>query len=219
MKKLTLTITALALVAGISLFSSAPRGLAADADGVAAHKIGLIDMAHIFKEYKKFAALREDLKTEITKSESKARGMHEGIQSLQLELKELKEGSPEFAEVETKLAKATSEFDAYRKVAQRDFLRKEAEIYKQVYLEVSDTVSQYADAYNYTLVIRFNRASVDGATVPKDIIQGMNQQVVYHRKQDDITEPILDYLNKKYGPGAARPQRDARSNPERRRRQ
>ena len=36
------------------------------------HKVGLIDMAHVFKNYKKFEALREDLKIEISESENKA---------------------------------------------------------------------------------------------------------------------------------------------------
>jgi outer membrane protein len=125
--------------------------------------------------------------------------MAENIKALQEEIKNYKDGSPDFVEVEEKFAQATADFEAFRKVAQREFLRKEADIYKQVYLEVNDTVSQYAKAYKYTLVMRFNREGIQDAANPKEIIQGMNRQVLFHREKDDITTPILDYLNQKYG--------------------
>jgi outer membrane protein len=39
------------------------------------HMVGLIDMAHVFKQYKKFDFLREDLKAQIGQSEGQAKEM------------------------------------------------------------------------------------------------------------------------------------------------
>ena len=84
-----------------------------------------------------------------------------------------------------------------------EFLRAEADIYKTVYLEVQDAVTMYAEHYNYTLIMRFNRAKVEDAENPQEIIQSMNRPVVYYNDQDDLTEPILQYLNNQYGRTAA----------------
>jgi len=189
------------LVAGITL-SGVARGQNPQGQAEIPHKVGLIDMAHVFKNYKKFDALREDLKAEIAKSDEVAKQQAEKIKSLQAQLKEFKEGTPDYAAVEKQFLKATSDFETFRKSQQREFLRKESQIYKTIYLEVSDVVQKYATKFDYTLVIRFNREDPDTSENPQEVMQRMNRQVVYYRANDDITESVLDYLNRSYGRSA-----------------
>jgi outer membrane protein len=124
--------------------------------------------------------------------------MASNIKSLQTQLGKFKPGSQEYTDTEKQLAKAGSDFETFRKLAQSEFLRKESQIYKTIYLEVTDMVEKYAKHYNYTLVMRFSREGLDGTDEPGSVIKGMNRQVVYFRPQDDITQEILDYLNKRY---------------------
>jgi len=161
------------------------------------HKVGLIDMARVFREYTKFSVLREDLKGEISQSDEKAKSMALQINKLRDEMKQFKQGSPEFITRENNLTKLTTEFETFRKQVQRDFLRKEADIYKTIYLEVVDVVKKYAEYYKYTLVLRFNGEKLD-TDDPQKLIQGMNRQVVFHRPEDDITPSVIEYLNRKY---------------------
>ena len=81
----------------------------------------------------------------------------------------------------------------------REFLKKESQIYLQVYNEVSKMVEKYATHFNYTLIIRFNREDLDTEN-PQQLLQGMNRQVVYYRPNEDITTPVLESLNKKFNP-------------------
>lgn len=200
MKKLITSATVLAIVGCFACFTeTASAQTKGNAQGKASvvHKVGLIDMAHVFKNYEKFTALREELKAEIQQSDAKAKAMAEQIQAVQKEMQDFKQGSPEYLAREKQLAQAASDFEAFRKVAQRDFLRKESRIYHTIYMEVTDTVKKYASIYNYTLIIRFNRENLD-TDDPKKLIQGMNRQVVFHRADDDITLSVLDYLNRNY---------------------
>ncbi|ADG66764.1 outer membrane chaperone Skp (OmpH) [Planctopirus limnophila DSM 3776] len=176
------------------------------ADAARAHKVALIDMAVIFKQYKKFEVLREDLKAEIEQSEVKAKEMATNLQALQQKMKSFKEGSPEFSATEKQLATSSAEFEAFRRSAQREFLKKESEIYHTVYLEVTDAVAKYAQYYKYTLVLRFSSEELDRDN-PQGLIQGMNRQVVYFEAENDITQPVLKYLNQKFtgAAGAAAP--------------
>ena len=81
MKKLVINAAMFALFAGL-VPSAVVRG-----DGAAApsadepHKIALIDMARVFKQYKKFEAMREELKGELTKSEDRFKAMAESQSS------------------------------------------------------------------------------------------------------------------------------------------
>ncbi len=197
MKRLTLTLAACLLATNLA-FSQAPSAAPSAAPAAPSlHKVGLIDMAHIFKNYDKFKALTESLQKEIEASDADAKKMLDQLQARQQLLTSgtLAEGSPDYTKAETELLEMQTNLEAFRRKAQRDFLRKEADVYKTVYMEVEDAVTRYARYYKYTLILRFNRQTVDSAENPRDVISGMNRQVVFHRSDEDITDPILSHLN------------------------
>lgn len=205
MKRAISWASAVVLLAGVLTLSNpawSQNEKPAAAQSNTPHKVGLIDMAHVFKNYKKFEALRDDLKQEIGESENKAKEMQTELQQMQQNMKDVKEGSKEYAKAEQDIVKKAAEFEAFRRTASREFLKKESQIYLQVYNETSDAVKKYADFYKYTLVIRFNREDLDTEN-PQNLLQGMNRQVVYHRGEDDITVSVLDYLNRRYTPTPA----------------
>jgi outer membrane protein len=172
----------------------------AESNAVPPHQVGLIDMSFVFKNYQKFNTMTASLQEEIQQLDEQAKTKVERMKQLQGQLTggTLKEGSAEFIEAETSLMNAKSELETFKRVAQRDFLRKEADIYKTIYLEVEDAVRRYAAYYHYTLVLRFNRQDVHEAENPRDVMNGMNRQVLYFRSQDDLTDPILEYLNSEW---------------------
>lgn len=217
-KKLIECLASVALGAGLLLAPNAAigqetgRAQAASAAATApaaatVHQVGLIDMAHVFKEYTKFKAMSESLKTEVQATDDEAKSMVQALQQMQAQLQSgaLAEGSDQFAALEGQLVTKGTELETFRKMKQREFVRKEADIYKTVYLEVQDAVAQYARIYKYTLIMRFNRDKVESAENPQEIIASMNRPVVFHQAKDDLTDPILKYLNEQYGKTAARP--------------
>lgn len=207
MKRTIVSATAVALLSGVLVFPSMALGQAKPAAAATQpaatkalpHKVGLVDMAYVFKNYKKFEELRADLKTEIEDSEAKMKALVEQAQQLQAKMKTFKEGSPEFNDAEKQLAKISAEGEAFRREMQRTFLKKESEIYHTVYMEVSEMVRKYAEHFEYTLVMRFTREDLNTEN-PNELIQGMNRQVVYFRTEDDITEGVIQSLNKRYKP-------------------
>jgi len=196
-KKVVVKAAAFLLVAGL-VPSALVRGDGTAQADASPHRIALIDMARVFKNYKKFEAMRDELKGELTKSEEKFKAMAEMIKKEQAELKSYKEGTEEYSRVEKTLLTHTTQAEAYRKSQQRDLIRKEAQIYKTIYLEVSDAVEKYATYYHYTLVLRFSADELNGQENPEDVMRGLNRQVVYYRPSDDITNAICEFLNRKY---------------------
>lgn len=221
MKKIIVSASVIALLAGVLALTGdawsqqgKETAVAAAAAPAIPHKVGLIDMAFVFKNYKKFETLREDLKVEIAESEEKAKVMQKETAELQGQLKQFQEGSPEYTKVEKQLVNKAAEFENFRRQMSREFLKKESQIYLQVYNEVSKMVEKYAVFYKYTLIMRFNREDLDTEN-PTQLLQGMNRQVVYYRGDDDITQPVLESLNKRFNPdGGSEKQTPVRSNEE-----
>jgi outer membrane protein len=188
--------------ASTAVAQNKPEAKPAAAGSTVPHKVALIDMAYVFKNYKKFDVLRSDLKEEVAQGEEQAKQKAQAIKALQDKMKTFQESSPEYTKLEEQLARAQADFEAFRRAAQRDFLKKESQIYHTVYMDVADMVKRYAQHYNYTLVMRFSREELDTENAQK-LIEGMNRQVVYFRDEDDITDVVTDVLNRNFGSASA----------------
>lgn len=192
---LTLTLIATGRPALAQNTSAAPQ---------AAHRVGLIDMAHVFQEYEKFKALREDLQAEITKSDAQAKTMVERLQAMQEELKKFNAGSPEYEQAEKQIRQGKAEFDSFRASTQRKLARRESEMFKTIYTDVTKGVKLYAEYKQYSVVMRFNRKGIDDTTSPAEAVQTMNKTVIYHQEDNDITDVVLSYLNREYAKQSGR---------------
>jgi Skp family chaperone for outer membrane proteins len=115
------------------------------------------------------------------------------------ELKLLKPGSKQYIEREADLAQLSSNFETKRKLANVQYQRKEAEIFQDIYVDSVGVIKLYAEYFKYSMVMRFNSAELD-KTNPSSLANGLNKLVIYHRPQDDITDAVIEYLNKKYTP-------------------
>jgi Skp family chaperone for outer membrane proteins len=173
---------------------------AAAAQAEPPHKIALIDMGRVFKEYKKIEVLKEDWKSEFTVSEDNAKKLTAQIQQVIEQMKEFKPGTTEFIKLEKQQTDMAAKLQAFKTTAQRELLRKEAELLKTVYLETMDVVEKFADRFGYTLVMRFNSDTFEGEDMSKMQLV-MNRVIVYHRAEDDLTDGVIKYLNRQFDNG------------------
>ncbi len=202
MKKAILSTSLVALVAGLGLFASTSRGQSgAPAAAPVPHKVGLIDMAEVFKNYEKFKVKTESLKAEVESTTQRMKALTEKTKELQASLKEYKPGTTQREQLETDILNNNAQLQVLRTKTQVELARKEAAIYREIYEEVQDAVSKYASYYKYTLVLRYSSEDLgEDGQPPQVVIQKLNQLVVYNREEDDITTPIVNYLNKKFRP-------------------
>lgn len=195
MRKLLLAAAGLACLASVSYRIATADNPSAPAD--LTHKIGLIDMGYVFNEYDKHKMLREEWLVEAQEAEAKIKQMAASLQSTQQQLKQLKSDSPEFADKEKKLAELSTKYSTEQTMMNRDLQKKQAKMVHTVYQEVQDAVGRLARHNGYTLVLRFSREELSTSD-PKKLAESLNQQVVYHRNGDDMTDYVLDMLQKKY---------------------
>ena len=71
-------------------------------------------------------------------------------------------------------------------------------MFKVIYSDTTSMVKKYAEFAKFTVVIRFDRKDINDETAPSEAVQRMNKQVVYYRGEDDITDVVLQTLNKQY---------------------
>jgi Skp family chaperone for outer membrane proteins len=174
--------------------------LAQDANSASApHKIALIDISKVLKNYKKVDALRAEIKAEIAKSEPHRTSIGKKLETLKKRLGSgsLEPGSAKAAELEQQADSLKAELVVFNKNERKRILRREAQLLKTIHGEIKGVVKRAADAWGYTLVLRFNSSSTE-ATTPNSVVGELQRQVVYHRAEDDITKPVIEFLNKQF---------------------
>lgn len=203
------------MVAGMVVFSSQavhaqqPRGPvtspagapaaggAAPAHGQNASRFGVavVDVTYIFKNYKRFNAMMEQMKQDV---ESTERTLAEERKLINDEVEALNSkfqaGTPEFEREDDRITERKTKFNLKMTRQRKDFLEREAKIYYQAHLEVNDAVKYYALRHNLGLVLRFNGDPVDPNN-RQDVLRAINNPVVF-QNGIDITPSVLSDLDR-----------------------
>jgi len=161
-----------------------------------AQPIGLLDVGYVFKNYPCFTELLAEMKTDVQAAEAEVKKKKEALAGLQKELKLHTIGTPEYAELERRIAMAQAELAGSIEAQKKVFVRREARLYYDAYQEIAQVVEDYARENNLALVLRFNDNPVN-VNDPKDVLRGINSPVVWHDQGRDLTRIILQRLIQK----------------------
>lgn len=164
--------------------------------------IALLDVNAIFKDHPGFKARMAQLEQTVKTAENQVKAQKDEIRQLAEQLKEMREGSPEYQQYERRLAERQANLQASIALQKKDFLQQEAKIYHSVYQEIEQEVSSFAQAYNIAVVLRYSGDPVD-AEKPDEILRDINKSVVYSAQGLDITGQIRDRLKQRMPAGAA----------------
>jgi len=193
-KKLVLSAACLLAIVGLS---TVLESLVAAEGTEKPHKVGVVDLTYVLDNYAKMKQFMEEQKADAEQAEEEGRAQLARLKTVQSELKDLKEGSTDYGKKEAELAKLKSNFDTFRAVKQREMDRRMQQIQQTVYLEAQDAIAKVAEHYSYTMVLQHLRS--DGGTAnPRKMQAVMGQTVVWHRKRDDMSDAVVELLNRRY---------------------
>lgn len=192
----TLLQVAAATVALLSVMELSTPAQAQNAAGINAqkHGVAVVDISYIFKNHKRHQATIEAMKAEMTSTEAELKADSEKIRQMEEQRNTFNPGAPEYKQLDEELARNIAEFKLKMDRLRKDFMEREAKIYYQAYLEVSDAIKYYADRHDIGMVIRFNGDKPD-STRREDVLREINKTVVYQNRID-ITPDILLLVNR-----------------------
>jgi Skp family chaperone for outer membrane proteins len=199
----TLLLSTIVSVCFISFTGNAFAQNASPSANATRFGIGVVDVSYIFKNYSQFKNAMEGMKTEMEAAEGKLKSERDGIAAKEEKRKQFNAGSAESNQLDEEIARSKAEFNLTAGRIRKDFLEREAKVYYQTYLEVSDAVKYYAQQHNIGLVLRFNGDQVD-RNVREDVLRAINKPIV-HQNNIDITPDVLALLNRGGGPAGVAP--------------
>ncbi|MDX1962815.1 MAG: OmpH family outer membrane protein [Pirellulales bacterium] len=187
----------MALLAGAMALGMAFPAVAQQPAG---HNIAVIDVSVIFKDHVRFKQAIEQMKTEVEQVENSLKADYENMKKMAEQIKAMNPGSPEFKKLETDFAKADLDFKFKRAQSSKDFAEREGKLYYAIYLEIDQVVKEIAIRNNIALVLRHHSDKID-SNDRTEILRGISKPIVYVNPALDITQHVLNVLNR----GAVQP--------------
>ncbi|MCE9604162.1 MAG: OmpH family outer membrane protein [Planctomycetia bacterium] len=157
--------------------------------------IAILDLPYLFRNHNRFKQMDEVLKQEIGGAEGTFMTEQKAMKEMVTRLQELKQGTPEYKQLEEELAKRDADMSLRINIMKKNFAEKKAKNYFDVYQEVMRYVGYHAQNNGVVLVINFNGDPVDGSN-PQSVIQGLNSTVLYKHPGVDITPIVLEMCNR-----------------------
>ncbi len=159
----------------------------------AQQQVCVVDIAEIFRNHTGFNQQIESLKqaAEQYKTDLERRGNE--LRARSEKLRDYQIGSAEYKQLEAELAQASANLDVERRAKTRDFVQFEAKLHFDTYVEVTRAIAETCEKRGYRLAIRYDGSKTD-ATRPEAIMQRVNENVIFHMPQYDITGEIVSLL-------------------------
>ncbi|RME76113.1 MAG: OmpH family outer membrane protein [Planctomycetota bacterium] len=176
---------------------------AAHAQQAAAPRIGVVDLARVFKDYKKSAVLEEKINGERDQLKAELDGIKKKISDLNKELDLLDFGSDSYRAKEEEKARLVGLYELKKRRLEDRIKRRWQEYNVELLDDIGAVVSAYGKEHGYTLILKVDTDPSD----EQKLLAGL-RNVLYFAEQIDITDQVVAILNRRYqleGGKAARP--------------
>lgn len=174
--------------------AAAPSGPKAEDLPLPPSTVAVIDVAVIFKGYRKFNEEMAEVKQDIEDFDKHVKERTGELKELGDQLSRLKPGTAEEKELRARAEFETKAVQDQVTVKKAELLQTEAEIYFRAYRQLEGAVRVVSRKRKIDFVLRFNSEEMKRED-RNSVLQGVNRAVVSYPESHDITAAVLDTLN------------------------
>lgn len=175
----------------------AAGGTAAAASSTAGRPIGVVDIGFILKNHPTMKTEMEGIQAQM---EAADKAMAEKRDAIVKQMEQLKatytEGTPEYDRAEKSIAEQDTTFRLELVKKRKEFETMQANVLYKVYSEINGYLGFLSERTGVQLVLRVHREKMDPKK-PETIQTVMSQDVLYFSDSIDLTNWIMDALQKR----------------------
>jgi len=191
---LTLALVALvAAPAALSLAQDRASAQAAPPRVSGEFKLGVVDLATVFKQYKKSSELEQKINEERDRLRKLLDEQKKIISKLLAEMDALDPLSESYQIKEDEKDSAVAKFDRMKKRLEETIKKRWEEYNLQLLEDIEQVVKAYGEEQRFTLILK-----VDGKPTEESRLLAGLKTVMYHSQDLDITAPVVVLLNKNF---------------------
>ncbi|HHT9109793.1 MAG TPA: OmpH family outer membrane protein [Candidatus Brocadiaceae bacterium] len=161
-------------------------------------KVGVVDLNSVFEKYGKRTAYDAQLKEQEKQYQKIINDKKKELVSLNEKIQLLDLGSEVRKKEEETFEKKNMELESYAKFAEKSLVKKYKEYFEGLYSEVCKEIEGIGKREQYDLIIKQEEPELQGGGISELQFKVGIKTVLYHSDSVDITNQVIDTLNKKY---------------------
>jgi Skp family chaperone for outer membrane proteins len=168
-------------------------------------KIAVCNPMQVLKSMQEFKDLEAKAKADQQAISAQLKQKKDAITTMQDSLNLLLPDSPQFAQQNEELLKASIDYKNTGELAQAHFIRQQKTHVKALFDKIQETAGKVAQAKGYTMVISSHQPEIDSNNLDNIDLQNLatalviQRVVLYSDPKLDITQDVLVALDKDYG--------------------
>lgn len=178
------------VLAPVTVQAQAPK------EASSGHRIAVVDVAHIFKNHAGIKAQVAKVENELKTYDGVLTEKRDALRTEAEKLKTFNPGTPDYAQQEELVASMESKLRLEMARKRKELSDAEARIYFDNYQKITEAVSYLAEYYKINLVLRYNSEEMS-LEQSESVVRGVMKNVVYHDPGLDMTQGVMQYLDKK----------------------
>ncbi len=172
--------------------------------------IGVIDIGHILQNHPMLKGKMEGVKSQMESADKDMQSKREAIIKKMEQLRErFNEGTPEYDQAEKQIAEEDTTFRLELVKKRKEFENAQAEILFEVHGQITQLLKYLNEKMGVQVVLQVSRQAVDPKK-PETIEIAMSQNVLYFDQNIDLTNWVLEALQKQLGSAAPAQTQSAR---------
>ena len=161
-------------------------------------KIGVVDLNVVFEKYEKRKASDTQLKEQEKQYQKIINDKKKELVSLNEKIQLLDLGSESRKRDEETFEKKNMELESYAKFAEKSLMKKYKDYFGSLYTEVCKEVEDIGKREQYDLIIKKEEPELQSGGISELQFKVGIKTVLYHSESIDMTNQVIDNLNKKY---------------------
>ncbi len=161
-------------------------------------RIAVVDIEKVFNDFQQTEDLNDQFEQRRKEMAAEAEKRRQAINQKKLELEAFAPDSPDYLPRNKELLRLQIEANVYEQMVKADLLRERKVWMELTYKQISDAIARLAKQRGYDLVLTYEELDTD---VPDEAAlrqQIMLRKVIYADPRVDLTDPVLEELNREY---------------------
>jgi len=186
------------LCLAVALLPTAVMRLAEAEEARPAPRIATINIAKVFANYKKTQDLDRDLRATRDQKQQVADDKRNEIARLRESIALLEIGTEDRKKKEEDLQRKQVEFQTFQKVTADSLVSMRKEATEKLYAEIIKAITEYGRGEKLDLIVKVDDTPLTSESIDELLFKINQRQIVYFSPQMDITDAVLNRLNKGY---------------------
>lgn len=167
-------------------------------------KVGVVDLNNVFEKYEKRKMFDAQLKEQEKQYQKIVNDKKKELVSLSEKIQLLDLGSEARKKDEETFEKKNMELESYAKFAEKSLMKRYKDYFESLYTEVCKEVEDIGKREQYDLIIKKEEPELQSGGISELQFKVGIKTVLYHSDSVDITNQVIDRLNKKYSATASK---------------